>query len=99
MKIAHLGEAFGLDVEIHASGPAHRACMSAMRNSNYYEVALVAPGCGNAVAPVYADGYSDELDCIGADGSVPVPNGPGLGVTYDWDWIRAHTTQTHRFAG
>ena len=97
MKIAHLGEAFGLDVEIHASGPAHRACMSAMRNSNYYEVALVAPKCGNALPPVYADGYSDELDCIGQDGCVPVPQGPGLGVTYDWDWIRSHTTQTHRF--
>ncbi len=98
MKIAHLGEAFGLDVEIHASGPAHRACMSAMRNSNYYEVALVAPGCGNALAPVYAGDYSDELDCIGEDGSVPVPDGPGLGVTYDWDWIRAHTTQVYRFS-
>ena len=24
------------------------------------------------------------------DGTVPVPTGPGLGVTYDWDYIRAH---------
>lgn len=97
MKIAHLGEAFGLDVEIHASGPAHRACMSAMRNSNYYELALVAPKCGNALPPVYADGYSDELDGVGEDGCFPVPDGPGLGVTYDWDWIKAHTTGLHSF--
>lgn len=30
MKIAHLAEAFGLDVEIHAPGPAHRHCMPAI---------------------------------------------------------------------
>lgn len=97
MKIAHLAEAFGIDCEIHASGPAHRACMSAMRNSNFYEVALVGPDTPNAVPPVYADGYTDQLDCVGADGCVPVPDGPGLGVTYDWDYIAAHRTDLHEF--
>jgi L-alanine-DL-glutamate epimerase-like enolase superfamily enzyme len=97
MKIAHLGEAFGLDVEIHASGPAHRHCMSAMRNSNFYEVALVSPQCGNALPPVYACGYSDELSAVDPDGCVSVPGGPGLGVTYDWDWIRTHQTAVHTF--
>lgn len=97
MKIAHLAEAFGIDCEIHASGPAHRACMSAMRNSNFYEVALVGPDTPNAVPPVYADGYSDQLDCVGDDGCVPVPDGPGLGVTYDWDYIAAHRTDLHEF--
>ena len=98
MKIAHLAEAFGIDCEIHASGPAHRACMSAMRNSNFYEVALVGPDTPNAVPPVYADGYTDQLDCVGADGCVPVPDGPGLGVTYDWDYIAAHRTDLHAFS-
>jgi L-alanine-DL-glutamate epimerase-like enolase superfamily enzyme len=97
MKIAHLAEAFGVDCEIHASGPAHRACMSAMRNSNYYEVALVGPDCPNAIPPVYACGYSDQLDCVGEDGAVAVPDGPGLGVTYDWDFITAHRTALHEF--
>ncbi len=97
MKIAHLAEAFGVDCEIHACGPAHRAVMSAMRNSNFYEVALVGPDCPNAVPPVYACGYSDELDCVGPDGTVPVPDGPGLGVTYDWDFIAAKRTALHEF--
>ncbi len=92
MKIAHLGEAFGVDVEVHASGPAHRHVMAAMRNTNFYEVALVGPDCPNAVPPVYACGYSDQLDCIGSDGCVPVPEGPGLGVNYDWDFIAANRT-------
>ncbi|MBL6598502.1 MAG: mandelate racemase [Alphaproteobacteria bacterium] len=92
MKIAHLGEAFGIDVEVHACGPAHRHCMAAMRNSNFYEVALVGPDCPNAVPPVYACGYSDMLDCVGDDGCVGVPDGPGLGVVYDWDFIEANRT-------
>ena len=97
LKIAHLAEAFGVDCEIHATGPAHRALMSAMRNSNYYEVALVGPDCPNSIPPVYTDGYSDELDCIGDDGCVPVPTGPGLGVAYDWDYIRANARETFEF--
>ena len=48
MKIAHLAEAFGLDVEVHAPGPAHRHVMAALRNTNFYELALVHPNCGKA---------------------------------------------------
>lgn len=97
MKIAHLAESLGIDVEIHACGPAHRHCMAAMRNTNWYEVALVGPKSPNPLPPVYACGYSDMLEGVGADGCFPVPTGPGLGVEYDWDWIRAHTTATHEF--
>jgi L-alanine-DL-glutamate epimerase-like enolase superfamily enzyme len=98
MKIAHLAEAFGLDAEVHACGPAHRHVMSALRNTNYYELALVGPDCPNAVAPVYACGYSDQLDCVDQDGCVPVPEGPGLGVSYDWDYIRRNAIATQTFA-
>lgn len=91
MKIAHIAEGLGLDVEIHACGPAHRHCMSAIRNTNYYEIALVGPGMPNALPAIYADGYSDLLDAIDEHGNVPVPTGPGLGVVYDWDKIQANT--------
>jgi len=97
MKIAHLAESFGLDCEVHACGPAHRHVMSAMRNSNFYELALVGPDCPNMVAPVYTNGYTDQLDCCGPDGCVEVPSGPGLGVTYDWDYIRRNAVATRPF--
>ena len=97
MKIAHLAESFGLDVEIHASGPAHRHCMAAIRNTNFYEVALVGPKCKNAMPPVYTCGYSDELDGVGSDGSFPVPDAPGLGVVYDWEFINRNSTKVHVF--
>ena len=93
MKIEHLAGSLGLDSEIQASGPAHRAIAASIRNTNYYELALVGPDCPNAVPPVYACGYSDQLDTIDSNGHVTVPCGTGLGVTYDWDFINAHRTK------
>ncbi|MFN8525086.1 MAG: enolase C-terminal domain-like protein [Chloroflexota bacterium] len=92
MKIAHSAEGFGLDVEIHAPGPAHRHAMAAIRNTNYYELGLVHPKLKRTKAPIYACGYSDELDSVDARGHVAVPEGPGLGVTIDMDWVGAHRT-------
>jgi L-alanine-DL-glutamate epimerase-like enolase superfamily enzyme len=71
--------------------------MAAIRNTNFYELALVGPKCGNAMPPVYADGYTDQLEGVGKDGCFPVPQGPGLGVAYDWDFIARHRTALHEF--
>jgi L-alanine-DL-glutamate epimerase-like enolase superfamily enzyme len=98
MKIAHLAEAFGLDCEIHAAGPSQRHCMAALRNSNWYELSLVAPGVRNPVPPVFGSGYSDDLEAVGADGCFPVPDGPGLGVEYDWDYIKRNRTALYEFS-
>jgi L-alanine-DL-glutamate epimerase-like enolase superfamily enzyme len=92
MKVARVAEGFGLDVEYHAPGPAQRHCMAATRNSNYYELALVHPEVDNPIAPVYKGDYSDYIDAIDDEGTVPVPDGPGLGVDYDWDFIEANAT-------
>ena len=97
MKTAHLAEAFGLDCEVHAAGPAQRHCMAAMRNTNWYELSLVAPGVRNPVPPVFGSGYSDELEAIGSDGCFPVPEGPGLGVEYDWDYINKNRVSLQTF--
>ena len=87
LKIAHFCQALGLDVQYHACGPAHRAIMAVTPNTRFYEMALIGPNMPNAVPPVYTDGYSDQPDAIGKDGCVPVPDGPGLGVSYDWDFV------------
>jgi L-alanine-DL-glutamate epimerase-like enolase superfamily enzyme len=90
MKIAHVAEGHGLDVEIHSPGPAQRHVIAATRNANYYEMALVHPDCDNTTAPVYEGDYDDQLDSVDDDGTVGVPDGPGLGVDYDWDYIESH---------
>jgi L-alanine-DL-glutamate epimerase-like enolase superfamily enzyme len=91
MKTAHAAEGFGIDVEIHGVGPAMRHCMAAIRNTNYYELGLVHPKTPGHAGPLYTD-YDDQLDTIDSDGCVPVPDGPGLGVTCNWDFINAHRT-------
>ena len=92
LKIAHFCEALGLDVQMHACGPAHRAVIAALRNTHFYEMALMGPGMANLMPPVYTCGYSDQPQDLGADGCVPVPDGPGLGVVYDWDFIERNRT-------
>ena len=91
MKIAHASEGFGLDVELHGPGPAHRHIMTSIRNTNYFEMGLVHPNVPTTKSPVYKD-YSDDLNSIDKDGCVEAPNEPGLGVELDWDWIKSHET-------
>ena len=91
MKIATLAEAHGLDVELHGGGLAHRHCMAAIRNTNYYELGLVHPKVTDTKPKIFAERrWRDELDSVDANGCVDVPDGPGLGVPLDWDYIHAH---------
>lgn len=98
MKIARMAEGFGMDVEFHAPGPAKRHCMAATRNTNYYELGLLHPQMENVLEPpVYRGGYTDTLDSVTDGGVVTVPDGSGLGVEYDWEYITDHTTQRMRY--
>ena len=101
MKIAHAAEGFGLDVEIHSPGPAQRHMMAALRNSNYYEMALVHPDTDEVGRShdIYADDYRDALDSIDSNGHVPVPQGNGLGVEYNWDFIMKNRTGGREYGG
>ncbi|MEO9820972.1 MAG: enolase C-terminal domain-like protein [Paracoccaceae bacterium] len=98
LKVAHMAEGLGLDVEVHAAGPAHRQCVAAFRNANFYERALVGPKCGGSKPKVYTCGYSEELEAIDSDGMVDVPDGIGLGVEYDWVDIKSKATKHHVFS-
>jgi len=89
LKIAHTAEALGVDVELHGPSPVHRHIMSALRNSNFYEMGLVAPSLSLISPPFFAE-YTDRLDEVDADGTVGVPDGPGLGTPLDREWIAAH---------
>ena len=92
MKVAALAEAFGLDVELHGGGLAHRHCMAVLRNSNYFELGLVHPCVAETQLPIYADRrWLDLLDSVNERGCLEVPDGPGLGVEIDWNWVDDHT--------
>lgn len=99
MKTAHCAEGLGIDMEVHASGPAQRHCMAAIRNTNYYELGLLDPTAGNPAHPdVYCGDYSEDLDALDEDGCVSVPRGPGLGIVYDWEGIESFNAEHVSFA-
>lgn len=91
MKTAHLCEAFGLMCEVHGCGnptmeAANLHAIGAMKNCEYYE--MIVPedsfwfGVNNAAFRVDQEGY------------LHVPQGPGLGIDIDWDWVKKHTVAT-----
>lgn len=87
MKTGHLAEAFGMDMEIHTNANshidrAHLHCIAALNNSEYFEQLVPEHFFNFPVCPPI------EID---ADGYVPVPQGPGVGVEIDWEYIRRHT--------
>ena len=92
-KALHAAEGLGMDVEIHANGPAQRHLLAASRNANYYEIGLVHPKVSGSTTRTYTDGYHDHLDAVDAEGCVAVPEGPGLGVSLDWEYIRSHQVE------
>lgn len=98
MRLAHFAAALGMDVQLHTAGPMHRHCMAAIANTHFYELALVAPDRPNSLQPpIYACGYTDQLDAVAEDGCVAVPEGPGFGVTYDWARIESLASARHVF--
>ena len=94
MKVAHATEGFGLDVEFHGGGLAHRHCVASVRNTNYYELGLLNPKGRKTKPPIYPAEFTDELENVDQNGHVTVPQGPGLGVEMDWDYIRANQVDT-----
>ncbi len=93
-KLAHAAEVMGMDIEPHTSGPEELQFLGAVRNANYYEVVWVHPSIPdcNYSPPVYKNLNITRLDCIDKRGMVKIPQGPGLGVEYDWAYIAKHST-------
>jgi L-alanine-DL-glutamate epimerase-like enolase superfamily enzyme len=95
MKIANVAEAFGLDVEFHLGGPATLHCLSAIRNTNYFEHSLVHP---QGIEWMNQQGFADPVETLTDHGTIPVPNGPGLGVEIDWDLVEDRKTDYVEFS-
>ena len=66
--------------------------LGAVKNANYYEVVWVHPNLYNTEPPVYKNHQITGLDCIDADGMVIIPQGPGLGIEFDWEFISKNST-------
>jgi L-alanine-DL-glutamate epimerase-like enolase superfamily enzyme len=97
IKLAHACEGLGIDIELHGPGPAQRHCMTSIRNTNYYEMGLVHPCNEGTFSNQMYTNYQDSLEAIDDSGNVYAPQGPGLGVEFDWDWIEKHEVSRVKF--
>ena len=99
IKLASTAETVGADIEIHGVGPAQRHVMSAIGNSNYYEVVWVHPDteCLQFPSDIMLYGYKDGLEEIDLEVMVNVPEGPGMGVEWDWNAIEKMSTAKQVF--
>lgn len=99
MKLAHAAESVGMDIEPHTAGPENLHFMAAVKNANYYEVVWVHPNVHDFNAPIYKNMNVTRLDCIDSDGMVEVPDGPGFGTEYDWEYIANNSTGKETIMG
>jgi L-alanine-DL-glutamate epimerase-like enolase superfamily enzyme len=92
LKIAHLAEAFHMNLEVHHGGNslnnvANLHVIYAIPNSEYFEVLL--PDATQKY------GLAEDL-VVGRDGLVRLPDGPGLGARIDLELIERKKTSVLR---
>ncbi len=82
-------EAYGVRCEIHMSGFGNLQILGATSEDTcaYYERGLLAPGVDYETPAPYLEEICDPLD---ADGTVRVPQAPGLGYKIVWAYIEEH---------
>ena len=88
-KMVAVCEAYGVKCEIHMSGFANLQILGATSEDTceYYERGLLAPGVDYDTPQPYLEAICDPID---AQGTVAVPQEPGLGYRIRWDYIEAH---------
>jgi L-alanine-DL-glutamate epimerase-like enolase superfamily enzyme len=86
-KATAVAEAYGVKCEMHMAGFGNLQILGATSEDTceWYERGLEAPGLVYDTVPPYLYELCDPLD---ADGTVRVPQEPGLGFKINWDYIR-----------
>jgi L-alanine-DL-glutamate epimerase-like enolase superfamily enzyme len=92
MKIAHLAEAFGMQMEVHGSGVGNLHVLCAMGTPGlYYERGLLHPFVDYDTPPPW---LKESVDPMDAEGYVCVSPRPGLGMDIDFDYIRDNAARS-----
>jgi len=87
LKCAHLCEAHGVELEVHGGGHGNLHALGAMGiNGRYYERGLLHPLYDYEASQPWLLVRPDDIE----DGRVHVPQGPGLGLEIDWDYVNAN---------
>jgi L-alanine-DL-glutamate epimerase-like enolase superfamily enzyme len=86
LKTVHTCESFDVACEVHGGGAANLHLVAATLGTEFYERGLLHPHVEYGSAPWLAS----PVDPLSEDGTVPVPDRPGLGYDFDWDWVEAN---------
>jgi L-alanine-DL-glutamate epimerase-like enolase superfamily enzyme len=88
LKTINLCEAFGVECELHGGNAGNLHLLGAMTfPGRYYERGLLHPEYDYEAATPWLETAIDPLD---DDGHVPLPEGPGLGYDFDWEFVEAN---------
>lgn len=87
IKIIHLADAYNMEAEVHGGGSGNLALLGAMENGRWYERGLLHPHFDYDRVPPHRNSIVDPLD---AEGNVPLPERPGLGDDFNFDYIDAN---------
>jgi L-alanine-DL-glutamate epimerase-like enolase superfamily enzyme len=88
MKIVHLAESFGLQMEVHGGGVGNLHVLCAMATPGlYYERGLLHPFIDYDATPAWLNTPVDPMD---AEGNVHVSSRPGLGLDLNMEYIQEH---------
>ncbi|WP_224337987.1 enolase C-terminal domain-like protein [Haloprofundus halobius] len=88
LKTVHLCQSFNVACEVHGGNAPNLHLLGAMATpGEYYERGLLHPNYDYDGATPWLSNPVDPLD---DDGCVPVPQSPGLGYSFDWDYIEEH---------
>jgi L-alanine-DL-glutamate epimerase-like enolase superfamily enzyme len=86
-KLAIACQAHGIKCELHGGGWAHLQVLGATPESTceYYERGLMHPDVDYDKPRPYLKATCDPTD---GKGNVIIPTGPGLGMEFDWDYMK-----------
>ncbi|NLX43344.1 MAG: enolase, partial [Chloroflexi bacterium] len=88
MKCVHLCEAHGVALEVHGGGHGNLQALGAMGiPGEYYERGLLHPLYDYEGSQPWLLTRCDDVD---DKGYVTLPQGPGLGMEIDWNYVRTH---------
>ena len=85
-KAVDMYESFGVPCEMHVGGHGNAAILGATTEETceFFERGLLYPGVDYDVPPLYLNTPCDPMD---EHGFVHLPDGPGLGFDFNWDYI------------
>lgn len=85
LKTVHLCQSFNVPCEVHGGNAPNLHLLGAMTTpGEYYERGLLHPNYDYDAATPW---LTDPIDRLDDDGYVEVPQSPGLGYSFDWEFV------------